>query len=273
MAEAGGHDPARLTRMATGFCSGMARTCGQCGAVSGAVMGIGLHAGRPGPGGDHEAAYALVQEFQERFREVFGTINCRDLLDCDLGTPEGQAAFRDRNLRTRCVEFVTTAADIALGLLRDAGRLPDEAEFVRSRLAPCGLLCSTCLAFAHGPIRQSAADLKAALGDNFAVYAERFAAMNPVFGNYAAFAELLDYLASGSCSGCREAGCLFTACAVPACARRHGVDYCFQCGEFPCDSHNMPAPLAGRWQANNEAMRDLGPAPFFFTRHPKPRYP
>ncbi|MFH1914044.1 MAG: C-GCAxxG-C-C family (seleno)protein [Pseudomonadota bacterium] len=273
IAEAGGRDPSPLTPLATGFCSGMARSCGQCGAVSGAVMGIGLHAGRPEPGGEYDPAYALVQEFQDQFRHAFGSINCFDLTGCDFATPEGQARFRDQNIKARCIEYVVRAVDIALNLLRDTGHLPDEAAFVRSRLAPCGLLCSTCLAFDGGPIQQSASALKAALGDNFAPYAERFAAMNPAFGNYAAFSELLDFLASGSCAGCREAGCLFKACAVPGCARERGVDYCFQCADFPCDRHGMPAPLAERWQANNEAMRHLGPAPWFFTRHPKPRYP
>ena len=49
--EAGGRDSGDAVRMATGFCSGMARTYGQCGAVSGAVMGIGLFAGRAEAGG------------------------------------------------------------------------------------------------------------------------------------------------------------------------------------------------------------------------------
>ena len=35
-----------IPRIATGFCSGMARTGGQCGAVSGAMMGISLATGR-----------------------------------------------------------------------------------------------------------------------------------------------------------------------------------------------------------------------------------
>ncbi|ADU61160.1 MAG: C-GCAxxG-C-C family protein [Pseudodesulfovibrio sp.] len=273
IAEAGGRDPGPLTPMATGFCSGMARSCGQCGAVSGAVMGIGLFAGRPAPGGEHDPAYALTQEFQDRFRTAFGSINCHDLTGCDFATPEGQAQFREQNVKSRCIEFVVLAVDTALDLLRDSGHLPAEADFVRSRLAPCGLLCSSCLAFDGGPIQQNARALQAALGDNFAAYAERFAAMNPVFGDYPAFRRLLDYLASGSCTGCREAGCLFKSCGVTACVRERSLDYCFQCADFPCDHHGMPGPLAERWQANNEAMRALGPAPWFFTRHPKPRYP
>jgi hypothetical protein len=84
---------------------------------------------------------------------------------------------------------------------------------------------------------------------------------------------MLDFLASGSCTGCRDAGCLFKACAVPGCIKEHGVDYCFQCNEFPCQNHGMPAPLAERWRINNETMRDTGPNAYFFTAQVKPRYP
>ena len=38
-----------IPKIATGFCSGISRTGGMCGAVSGGIMGIGLVAGRNSP--------------------------------------------------------------------------------------------------------------------------------------------------------------------------------------------------------------------------------
>ena len=111
------------------------------------------------------------------------------------------------------------------------------------------------------------------LGDNFAVYAKRFEGMNPVFKKYSAFREKLDLFAAGSCSGCREKGCLFKDCKVTACVREKGVDYCYQCDEFPCDRHGMPAGLAERWLANNEKMKEIGPDEWFNGCKDKPRYP
>jgi C_GCAxxG_C_C family probable redox protein len=273
IAEAGGVDPARLTPMATGFCGGLSRTCGQCGAVSGAVMGIGLFAGRSEPGGEYDPCYALTQEFLERFRAESGSINCLEITGCDFSVDADRKRFSAQGLRARCEELAALAVDIALDLLRGNGSLPEAGELAASRIAPCGLCCGTCLAYDGGPVQQAASALRAALGDNFAPYAERFAAMNPVFGDYAPFSELLDYLASGSCSGCRGAGCLFTACRVGSCSREHGVDYCFQCAEFPCDRHGMPGPLAERWLVNNERMRDIGPEAWFAAARTKPRYP
>lgn len=273
IAEAGGKNADDAVRMATGFCSGAARTCGQCGAVSGAIMGIGLYAGRAEPGADYDAAYALVQDFIARFQTEFDSLNCFDLIECDFKTDEGQQRYKKKNLREHCLLIAITAAKIALSLLREHGYLPNATDFIKSRLAPCGLSCGKCLAFADGPIQQHAKNLQEELGDNFGAYAQRFEGMNPTFKHYEKFRELLDYLATGSCSGCRGQGCLFQACTIPACIKSKNVDYCFECDEFPCDHHGMPDGLAQRWQANNEKMREIGVEAWFVKTIDKPRYP
>ena len=273
IAEAGGRDSGDAVRMATGFCSGMARTCGQCGAVSGAVMGIGLFAGRAEPGGEYEQAYAITQEFLEKFEERYSSVNCFELTRCDFTVPEDQERFKAEGGLDACVGMAAFAVETALSLLREHGYLPVEVDFVKDRLAPCGLLCGKCVAFKDGPAHRASRDLKAQLGGNFGEYAKRFEGMNPVFANYPAFAELLDFLASGSCTGCRNQGCLFQACRVAGCAREHSVDYCFQCAEFPCDRHGFPERLAGLWRSNNEKMRETGATEWFRSRNDKPRYP
>jgi len=51
-----------IPRIATGFCSGISRTGGMCGAVSGAIMGINLVAGRNSPAESLEVSYDLTQK-------------------------------------------------------------------------------------------------------------------------------------------------------------------------------------------------------------------
>lgn len=136
VAEAGGRECQDLVRAATGFCSGLSRTRGQCGAVSGALLGMGLYAGREKAGGDHEACYALIQEFLSRFDDRFGSINCYELIQCDFADPEDQARYRRENLRRECYRMAVFAAETALSILREHGYLADEDEFVKSRLAP-----------------------------------------------------------------------------------------------------------------------------------------
>jgi len=106
-----------IPRIATGFCGGMSRTCGTCGAVSGAVMGLSLALGRSTADEPVEGAYEAVEEFLGRFRCMHGSINCAELVGCDLGTEEGRHVFRTEHLRNRCREYTGTAAALAVELV------------------------------------------------------------------------------------------------------------------------------------------------------------
>jgi C_GCAxxG_C_C family probable redox protein len=97
----------------------MARTCGQCGALSGAIMGIGLLTGRDDQADSKELTYEMVQECLRDFQLKFGSTNCRELLDCDLSTPEGMAAFETNDLIQKCYEFTEEATRIAVTLLEN----------------------------------------------------------------------------------------------------------------------------------------------------------
>ena len=115
-----------IPQIATGFCGGMARTGGLCGAVSGAVMGIGLALGRSTPEDSRERLSAAVPAFLGRFRAQFGSLDCPELTGCDLGTPEGQAKFHAENRRLDCHRFVAEAARLAAALIEQAAP-PSEA--------------------------------------------------------------------------------------------------------------------------------------------------
>ncbi len=111
-----------IPRIATGFCSGMARTGGPCGAVSGAIMVIGLSTGRQSPAESLEPSYALVRELLTRFQEQFGATHCRALLRCDLDSREGQQYFLAHHLMERCHDYAEGATRIVLALLEERHR-------------------------------------------------------------------------------------------------------------------------------------------------------
>ena len=144
---------------------------------------------------------------------------------------------------------------------------------IRDRIAPCGLDCGKCLAFADSEIQVHARALKELLGPNFSAYAERFAAMNPVFTGYPAFRDILDFLGQGTCQGCRGSGCLLASCVVHACVREKGVDFCFQCPQFPCETTGFPERLKAIWRRNNERMAEIGIEAYAAFLKDKPRYP
>lgn len=118
-AQAQGIDSALLPKAATAFCGGMARCCGPCGALTGAMIGIGLALGRARPEESVQAAYVATQQLIAAFEQEFGARDCHELLGCDLGTPEGQAAFRAQNLGARCARYTGRAAEIAAGLIAE----------------------------------------------------------------------------------------------------------------------------------------------------------
>lgn len=112
----GVHSPL-IPRIATGFCSGLSRTGGMCGAVSGAIMGINLVAGRSAPTESLEECYAITQELIEQFEKRFGAINCPQLVGCDVSTEEGRRFYKENHLTERCRHFVEEAASMAMSLL------------------------------------------------------------------------------------------------------------------------------------------------------------
>lgn len=111
-------------RVAAGMGGGMGRMGDTCGAVTGAFMVLGLMHG-PVEAGDQqgkETTYAQVREFARQFESRNGSIVCRHLLECDISTPEGLAAARERKLfTTACPKFVRDAAEILEELLPPAG--------------------------------------------------------------------------------------------------------------------------------------------------------
>jgi hypothetical protein len=63
----------------------------------------------------------LVGELTNRFRAQHRLLNCRELLGCDLSTPEGRQAAKEKNLyATVCNGFVRDAAKILNALLNEA---------------------------------------------------------------------------------------------------------------------------------------------------------
>ena len=108
-----------IPRIATGFCSGISRTGGMCGAVSGAIMGINLVAGRNSPAESIEFSYTLTQKMINRFEKRYGSVNCRQLIGCDLATEAGQRYFMENHLMESCLQYAGEATRIAVSLIAE----------------------------------------------------------------------------------------------------------------------------------------------------------
>ena len=146
---------------------------------------------------------------------------------------------------------------------------------ILERISPCGLNCETCFAFKEGTIKKYSKLLTEKLG-NFENYAPRFEELleEPLFNVYPYFKLQLEYFNQIECCGCRKEMCkLYKACNVRKCAEKKGVDFCFQCKEFPCENSGFDENLAVRWKHKNQRMKDIGVEAFYEEIKHRHRYP
>ncbi len=88
-----------------------------CGAVTGALMALGLKYGK-GLNDDEsrkKETYDRATEFFHEFKKIHGSVNCRELLrGLDMNDPEDFRNIREQNLFvTLCEKYVGDAAELA----------------------------------------------------------------------------------------------------------------------------------------------------------------
>ena len=102
-------------KIAVGFGGGMGKQQETCGAVTGAIMVLGIMKGEDVNNNDElkEGSYASVKELSNQFTAQFGTTKCMDLIGCDLNTPEGSARFKEEEIMQKvCADCVQKAVEI-----------------------------------------------------------------------------------------------------------------------------------------------------------------
>jgi C_GCAxxG_C_C family probable redox protein len=102
-------------KLAAGFGGGMGKTQHTCGAVTGAIMVLGLINGeRVNNNEDLKiSSYGSVKELMATFTRAYGTTQCNKLIGCDLNTPEGSAKFQEENMMENiCAGCVEKAVEI-----------------------------------------------------------------------------------------------------------------------------------------------------------------
>ncbi len=116
-----GLDEKLALMLGTEFGSG-ARNGEMCGAVSGALMVLGLKYGHY-ESENHEQksrAYAIATEYTKRFKELNGSIVCRDLLGYDLTILNDMACIKEKNLfGSVCPEMIKSAVEVLEDIIAD----------------------------------------------------------------------------------------------------------------------------------------------------------
>lgn len=149
-----------------------------------------------------------------------------------------------------------------------------EIEYIKKRIAPCGLHCGNCFAFKNGEIGEYSSKLMELLGE-FDAYANRFVDLldEPIFLKYPDFKKMLAHFSKPQCGGCREEKCkLFKNCKVRDCSEKMGVDFCFECSEFPCNNTGFDKHLNERSVNINMRLNEIGIKEYYNEIKDKPRY-
>lgn len=94
---------------------GGARNGEICGAVSGALLVLGLKYGhyKVGDNEQKSRAYAIAVDYTKRFKEANGSIVCRDLLGYDLTKPDEMTCIKKKELFSSiCPKMIQSAVEI-----------------------------------------------------------------------------------------------------------------------------------------------------------------
>ena len=97
------------------FGGGMSRMGNTCGAVSGALMAIGLYYRNldTSDSENKEHTYEMGHKFIDKFKEVHESVMCNTLIGYDINTLEGRTEANDKKIfETKCPNFVKTAVEI-----------------------------------------------------------------------------------------------------------------------------------------------------------------
>jgi C_GCAxxG_C_C family probable redox protein len=118
----GGLSSEQAKQLGSGFCGGMGEAGCTCGALSGAVMGLGLLVGPHAKGGLSKKSFRqLAKKMHDRFHERFSSTCCRVLI---------KEFDKDKKARSKfCGNLTGTTAAIATELLFEIR--PDLAQRVQ----------------------------------------------------------------------------------------------------------------------------------------------
>jgi C_GCAxxG_C_C family probable redox protein len=110
-----GLEKALALKIACGFGGGIGRTGRTCGAVTGAIMVIGLKHGQADVADEEsrQKTHKLVKKFIDKFTKLHGSIECRELIGYDLSdSAEHKLARKNKVFENKCPSFVYDSARI-----------------------------------------------------------------------------------------------------------------------------------------------------------------
>lgn len=115
----------QIQLLCSAFGGGIARYGKTCGAITGALMGIGLQHGytQATKEDQSEACVDLSQAFIHEFTNMFGATDCKELIGYDISdSDKKEAASKSGVFKTLCPKYVAGAIKIVQKLNSDLAK-------------------------------------------------------------------------------------------------------------------------------------------------------
>ena len=108
-----------LPQLASGFGGGVGHKGSLCGALTGAVIAIGMKIGRTDPKDRKtlQKVYDKCQQFWGQFEKEFGSVNCLDIIGAHLDNEEERQKWLAAGGREKCADLVEKTAGMLCSLL------------------------------------------------------------------------------------------------------------------------------------------------------------
>ena len=121
-----GIDPVLARTIALPLAGGSALG-GECGAVTGAFLVIGLKAGvsRAEDPEGFKTVFSRIRDLADRFRSLHGSLNCIELLGLDVFSEQGHREFQERDMKlTQCARYVEDVMGLLEQVIPSSSRMP-----------------------------------------------------------------------------------------------------------------------------------------------------
>ncbi len=157
--------------------------------------------------------------------------------------------------------------------------MKETADKILKDVAPCSLFCSTCTGCQYGEISYHANELLRLL-EGHAEFLDKNLKeeYRHKLEEYKLFSMKLKKYANPKCGGCRNGqatACSIEGCIILECTKQHGVDFCGECFEFPCDKVNTTIykeTTINKCLVGNQQIKDNGINKYYEDNKDIPHY-
>ena len=156
---------------------------------------------------------------------------------CNLGSAYN--AFTHPGIMTGAVCIYIESLMLSCYIVNQEEGFAMTREQLLDNTPPCGLMCYTCPGFKNGTIQEHSSAL-IRLREGYREFLDEKLPdeYRHILDEHDKYIEKLKKDSTPGCLGCRKTdgkgpGCI-KDCFIPDCAKEHSVDFCGECGEFPC---------------------------------------